>query len=83
MLRQNLEYSKGIHKMMVRTQRYILWSQIFSIIKLVIIIVPVVLAILYAVPILREAIETYKQLMGNIGGGSSVPGDFLKGFLGQ
>jgi len=87
LLRENLEYNKKIYEVCAKTRRYILWSQIFGIIKLVVFIVPLILAVIYAVPILKEAFATYNQLMtelnkaGNLP--SQMPENIIKSLLGN
>jgi hypothetical protein len=66
LLQKNLEYSKQNHEMLIRVKRYMLIQQILSILKLVLILVPIIIAIFYAVPFLREAAGTYRQLIGDL-----------------
>jgi len=87
LLRENLEYNKKIFEIAKRTKRFILWSEIFSVIKVLVFVIPLVLAVIYAVPILREALATYNQLMESLNKAGTLPGqmpeNILKSFLGN
>lgn len=88
LLRQNLEYSKEMHEMLTKVRRYIIFQQVFNVIKIVIILVPVILAIIYALPFFREALGTYNEVLGAVnslqeysGGNGGVSGDLLQKLL--
>lgn len=84
LLQKNLEYSKLNHEMLLKVKRYILLQQIFSIIKLLIIIIPLVLAIVYAMPYLRDAMGTYNEILKQFNqatGGSGVSQEILQQIL--
>jgi len=63
LLQKNLEYTKEMHKMLVKVRRYILMQHIMNILKLILIIVPLVFAIFFAVPYLRETMKLYQNMM--------------------
>jgi len=63
LLQKNLEYSKETHHMLMKIKRYILMQHIMNILKLILIIVPLFLAIFYAIPYLRETIKVYESMM--------------------
>lgn len=63
LLQKNLEYSKETHKILLKVKRYILMQHIMNILKLILIIVPLVLAIFFAVPYLRETLKLYQNMM--------------------
>ncbi|MFH1111874.1 MAG: hypothetical protein V1712_02280 [Patescibacteria group bacterium] len=64
LLEQNLEYSKEILKSTEKVRRYILTRQIFSFVKLVVIVGLIVLGIITIRPWLNQAVSTYQELLG-------------------
>jgi hypothetical protein len=47
-----------------KTRRYILIGKIISVIYLILVIAPLILAAIYLPPLLKNAIEPYKELLG-------------------
>ncbi|MBU4332780.1 hypothetical protein KKD19_02310 [Patescibacteria group bacterium] len=72
LLKENLEYNKAIYKMSKKTKKFILTLQIMSIVKLLLIVVPVILAIIYLPSLLQNWIGPYQELLGQSGQGSSI-----------
>lgn len=66
-LRQNLEYTKRALEISEKNSRYILWIKIVNLIKLLIIIIPIVLAIIYLPPYIQEFFNKYQELFGRGG----------------
>jgi hypothetical protein len=66
LLRQNLEYTKEVHKMVISIKKYLFWSRIFAIVKIVIIVLPLVIAILFAVPYLSGLLKSYQDVLGTL-----------------
>ena len=56
MMEENLRISKKIH-------RYIVWQRTFGIIKLLLIVVPIILGIIYLPPILQNLFSPYQELL--------------------
>jgi len=77
LLEKNLELTEDIHEMTKKIKSYILWQKVFSIIKILIILVPIILGIIYLPPLLRDVFDQYRELL-NIGG----TGLDLQGLLG-
>jgi len=44
-----------------KTQKHLLWLRIWGIIKVVVIVIPIVLALVYLPPFLRKAFDKYKE----------------------
>jgi len=81
-LNKNLEYTKKVHEEVFKIRRYILWLRILSIIKLLLIIIPLFLAIMLATPFVREAFQTYKEIMNSLrAAGNGDPSELLNNFL--
>ncbi|MFA6537671.1 MAG: hypothetical protein WCT18_04735 [Patescibacteria group bacterium] len=67
LLLKNIEETREIHEMVKKINRYIVWQQIFSITKVVLIVVPIIVAAVYALPFLRQAFQMYGQFTGMLG----------------
>ncbi len=70
LLQENLAKTQEIHQVSLKIKRYLVMAQLLSILRLLIIVVPIVLAIIYLPPFFREAFAEYKNLL-NSGGESS------------
>lgn len=60
LLRENLELTKEVRSMVSHINRYVAWQRIFGFLKVLIIIIPIVLGVIYLPPLLKEP---YKQLL--------------------
>ena len=83
LLHENLEYNKKIYEVCLKTKRYIFWSQIFGIVKVLVFVVPLVIAIIYAIPLLKEALATYNQLMTELNKAGNLPSQMPENILNQ
>jgi len=78
LLRKNLEYSRETFEVSKKLQRYMITMQVFSVIKTVVVVIPIVLALVYAVPFLRESFSVYRDVLSNFQQlGSTTPEQFL------
>ncbi len=62
LLEENLKYSKEILKSTEKVRRYILTRQIFSFIKLVVIVGLIVLGFITIKPFINQVVNTYQEL---------------------
>jgi hypothetical protein len=83
LLHENLEYNKKIFEVCVKTKRYIFWSEVFSIVKMLVFVVPLIIAVIYAIPLLQEALATYNQLMGELNKAGNLPSQMPENILNQ
>ncbi len=74
LLRENLLLTREVYRSAKKTQRYILFAQIFTIVKIIIIVGPIILAVIYLPQIIREAIATYSELLGGGTGTTIIEG---------
>lgn len=65
LLEKNLEISEDMHKMIKKIGKYIFWQQVFNILKLLIIVVPIILGIIYLPPLLGDLISQYGEFFKN------------------
>ena len=63
LLELNIKKSEEILAMSREIKNYIKWDQIWSMVRFLLIVVPVVLGVIYLPPILREAFDSYKSLL--------------------
>ncbi len=64
LLEKNLELTEEIYKMTKSIKSFVIHQRIFGILKLLIIIVPIVLAAIYLPPLLEGVIGQYQDLLG-------------------
>ncbi|MFH1193726.1 MAG: hypothetical protein V1661_01895 [bacterium] len=64
LLEENIKISKQILASTEKTRKQMRWTQIWSFIRLIIIIIPLVLAILYIPPFLSKLSGTFGKLYG-------------------
>lgn len=69
LLEENLKVSKATLKLMEKTRKYIFWSQVANWLKLIMIIAPIILAILY-LPSLFE--KWREEILGPLGSFGNV-----------
>jgi len=67
LLKRNLQVTQEIHEIALKTKRYIFWGQILGWLKFVIIVVPLIIAIAYAIPFFRHLAEIYNEIMNTVG----------------
>ncbi|MEA3398563.1 MAG: hypothetical protein U9R06_02335 [Patescibacteria group bacterium] len=73
-IEENLKLTKEIHEMTKKIKSFVLWQQIFNVIKILIIIIPIVLGIIYLPPLLKEIVGNYQELLDfNPVGGMDLP----------
>jgi len=68
LLEKNLEYNMAIYEMAKKTKRYILISQIMGVVRILVFAVPLILALIYLPPLIKNYMAPYQELLGNSGG---------------
>lgn len=63
LLRANLERSEEIFKMVSVIQKYLRWQQAWSLLRLLLIFVPLILAFIYLPPIFKDVLDTYQSFL--------------------
>ena len=66
MLNQNLsqeEMIAEIYKATKKIEKYLLWMKVMSILKILIIVIPTILAIIYLPPLLKQTLKPYQELL--------------------
>lgn len=89
MVEANLKVSQQILDSTLKIKKYILWMKIMNILKLLVIIIPILLGLLYLSPYLKSmqsAFGVYGELLGiespkdssSVGAGDQTPQDILQ-----
>lgn len=63
LLEENLEIAKANQQALAKIQRWILWQRILGVAKVLIIIIPIILGIIYLPSLLEKAFAPYKELL--------------------
>lgn len=78
LLQKSLEYNEAILKICQKTKRYMLFSQIMAVVKILMIVAPVILAIIYLPPLIKQVVAPYQEFLQGAGGQSEQINDILK-----
>lgn len=68
MIEKNNEMLEEILAISHKTKRYILTQQVMSVVKILLIVVPLILSIFYLTPLIKQAISPYQELLNPSGG---------------
>ncbi|TSC84636.1 MAG: hypothetical protein G01um101413_20 [Parcubacteria group bacterium Gr01-1014_13] len=71
LIEKNLKWSQIIYEQNRKINNKLLWTAIASWLKVLLILVPLVLAIWYLGPLLKDVISQYSELLGNSGQATS------------
>jgi hypothetical protein len=66
LLRQNLETMNELQEKVNKVYKYIKWQRAFFGIKILIILIPLILSIIYLPAILQNFIAPYQELLGGV-----------------
>lgn len=83
LMKENLRLTKEIHSMSKYMKRFVILNQIFGVIKILLIAIPLILGIMYLPPLLNQVMSQYQTLLGitqkteNLQNVPSLPSDVL------
>lgn len=66
LIQDNLEYSKANYALLRRIKRTLFFYELYTILKLVLILVPLALAIIYLPPFLKNVTLPYLEVLKNL-----------------
>ena len=72
LLEENLELTRETYKIVKKINSHIVLEQVLNIIKILVIIVPIVLGIIYLPTLLKPYLDQYKQIMDLTGDQSQL-----------
>ena len=64
LLTENLKLNQEIYKMVKSIKSFLFWQRIFGIAKILIIVVPIIIGIIYLPPLLKQVMGQYQSLLG-------------------
>ncbi|MFA6534058.1 MAG: hypothetical protein WCT37_02685 [Patescibacteria group bacterium] len=67
LLAENLRKTEEIYQITQKLKNYLFWGQIISVLRLLLIVVPVILAIIYLPPFISDLLKQYQGLLGRGG----------------
>ena len=82
LINKNFEYTKEIYEQMHKIRRHMMWQTILGVLKLLVIVIPLVVLVIFGIPILRQVVGDYNGVMQQLNGinqGGSI--DLLKNFV--
>ncbi|MDP3985965.1 MAG: hypothetical protein U1C53_00190 [Candidatus Veblenbacteria bacterium] len=88
LLQEQIVLLKEIHAATQKTRRYIVWAQVWSLVKLAIIIVPLIVGFWFLKPYFQTAFSSYQELLDSPSAGGDNQQSFdlleqLKNYQGQ
>jgi len=70
LLEENLKISKELYEMTKKIKQWVAWQKVWGVLKILIILVPLTLGIIYGPTLLRGVIMPYQELL-NLGGNTN------------
>ncbi len=64
MLEENLKLTKEMHEMVVGIKKYVFWARVGGFLKILLIVVPIILSIIFLPPLLKGVLGQYNDLLG-------------------
>lgn len=65
LLELNLQKNEEILKISRDIKKYIKWQNIWSVLRFVLIVVPIILGFIYLPPLFKDVFKTYSDLLNN------------------
>ncbi len=65
LLEENQRLLQVILKNSEKTRKYILWGRVVSTIYLIVVVAPIILAIIYLPPLIRQITQPYRELLSS------------------
>ena len=64
LVEKNIKLSEEVLELSKKINGFVIWQRIFGVIKILIIIVPIILGVIYLPSLLDGVLDTYKELLG-------------------
>ncbi len=74
LMKQNLELMHDLEVDVRKIKNYLFWQKVASVIKILLILIPLALAIIYLPPIIKDAMGQYYGLIGGVKSGAMPSG---------
>jgi hypothetical protein len=66
LLEKNLKLTEEIHAMTKSVKHFVAWQQVMSVLKILVIIVPIILGIIYLPPLINGLLGQYQKLFDSL-----------------
>ena len=66
LLNDNLQYSKACYALLEKLNKWLFWHKVLSVVKILLILVPIILGIIYLPPLIKAALDPYVELLGEV-----------------
>lgn len=63
MLEKNISLNKEVLEKVNKINKFIVWQKVFSVLKILIIFIPIILGIIYLPPLFKNIFEQYSQVL--------------------
>ncbi|OGY44949.1 MAG: hypothetical protein A3J62_02580 [Candidatus Buchananbacteria bacterium RIFCSPHIGHO2_02_FULL_38_8] len=63
LLQENLKVSKELHEMTKKIKRWVTMQRVWGVVKILIILIPIILGVIYLPPLLQKVLEPYQELL--------------------
>lgn len=63
LLQENLEISKELYEMTKKIKSWLNWQRILGVVKILLIVIPIILGIIYLPPLISKVLEPYQELL--------------------
>ncbi|PIP34073.1 hypothetical protein COX69_00655 [Candidatus Falkowbacteria bacterium CG_4_10_14_0_2_um_filter_48_10] len=64
LLEENLRLSREIYRLSKKTHNFLIWQSVFAVMKILLIVLPIIIGIIYLPPLIKGWLERYNQLLG-------------------
>lgn len=64
LLKKNLEMTEDIREMVKSIKRYVVWQRIFGLLKVLIILIPIIIGVIYLPPLIKGFWSQYSRILG-------------------
>jgi hypothetical protein len=65
LLEKNLEMTQEVYNICQKVKSHMFWANIWSVFKIVVIIIPLIIGFLYLPPLLKNAFDQYNKLLNS------------------
>ena len=64
LLKENLKLNQEIYKMVKDIKSFVFWQRIWGVVKILIIVAPIIIGIIYLPPLFKQVLGQYQSLLG-------------------
>lgn len=74
LLEENLMYARETNKNVKSVKRMLMFDQVMTVVKILLVVLPLIWGILYLAPYIKQATGMYQELLGGSAGGLNLKG---------